>query len=425
MGKPLPISKVSERALLGKLFFCPDRLPDIVLQVSENDFWYGRHRAIWRAFVGLCAKGVSIDAISVYQWIADEGNVEGVKTTLLAKLHKDEITAADIDTHVLIVKERSAQRKLITVVEQISDQARCHQDDIPAFLSRSLEAVIDATSSSVSGEPVHIRDGITDMVTQAMEPNPVRSIRVPTGIDAIDRLSGGILNEQLNLIVARPSMGKTSVLCNIAMSLARYGPVLWFSLEETLQQLQFIMTSILSGIPYSVMQEGGQTSGKIAIAASKVAQLPIHIERNRTKLGAMVQRCLAFKGRHGSVSGVLIDHAALIKQQNKTEGHRGSYDLFNEMSEIPGRLGCPLVVAHQLNRGLEDRPDNRPRIRDLRDAGEEPSKMIIALHREWTYDKQSDPGIMEAIVLKNKGPIGTAMLDVDIKCARIYNGGGY
>jgi replicative DNA helicase len=285
---------------------------------------------------------------------------------------------------------------------------------VPEFLAASLEMMIKESSANVTGEPKPIGDGITDMITQAMDPHPVRDVRVPTGIVNLDCAVGGLLNEQMNMIVGRPDSGKTTVISEIALGLATRGPVLWFSLEETIQQLQFILTSKLCGIPYHNLQMGRQTAKEIVQAASWVAELPITIERQRLKTDAILQRCMAFKGRVKNVAGVIIDHAALIPTKDAGE-FRGTYNMFTDLSAIPGRIGCPLVVAHQLNRQAHGR---RPEMRDLRDAGEEPAKMIIGLYRDCVYNQEADPTKMELIVMKNKGPKGTIEVDIDVTCAR-------
>jgi replicative DNA helicase len=417
----LPSSITSEKALLSQLLIDPSRLPDVAQQITEDCFFYGRHRAIWAAMDALNAKKLDVDAASVWGWL-EEREDNRTNPKYIGKLVASEVTAVHIDIHVRILLEHHALRTLARTAESISDQARYPQEDVPDFLSRSLESVIDSTSASVAGEPVQISDGITEMLETAYCKTPVSSVRIPTGIEGIDSFTGGMINENLNLIVARPSMGKTSVICNIALGLSQQGPLLWFSFEETVKQLQFILTSIISGIPYHDMQRGYQNSPEITKAASIIAGLPIHIERQRLPVDAIVQRCLSFRGRHGGVSGVIVDHAALIPYRGKADGFRAQYEIFTELSSVPGRLGCPLIVAHQLNRSVENRPDKRPRMSDLRDAGEEPSKQIIGLYRDSVYNPESDPYQMEAIILKNKGPIGTVNLDIDIKCARIYRG---
>lgn len=418
--RPIPCDKFAERAVLGKLFYCPDRLPDIDLQLNAEDFFWGKHRSVWRAMTGLLHNDTVIDLPSVWQWIESRGNPHAVTRGQIALLG-NECTAADLDAQVSIIKQLSALRKLIEVVTRIDEQARHSQDDVSAFLSRSLEQVIDATSSSVSGEPIKIGANIDEMVSQAMDPNPVRTIRVPTGIVELDKvLGGGLLNQQLNTVLARTSMGKTSVLANIASGLSQQGPVLWFSFEETRQQLQFLLASIHSGIPYSTMQNGHQVDKAITLAAAAINQMPIYISRERTGVDAIVQKCMAFRGRHGDIGGIIIDHSMLIHTTGKE--FRATYELFNRLSELPGRAKCPLVVAHQTNRAPSKRDNQRPTLEDMRDGGEEPSKVIIGLYRDHYYT--GDPNTlnsMEAIVLKNKGPVGTAYLDIDITCARIFN----
>ena len=416
----IPNNHESEAALLGKIFFAPERMADIGPQLTIDDFYNLKHRMLWRAFLELHKQDIEVDAVTVWGWLEERQPPSGLNPGYIGKLHMGECTAADIETHVRILHAFTAQRKVAAFAKRIAEQAQHPQDDIAAFLTRTTEEMINIASASVTGQPAAIGDEIDAVVTHAMSADPEELVRVPTGIGKLDYTTGGLLNQQLNLVIARPSMGKTTFMANVALGLARRGPVLWFSFEESLTQLQYILISNLCGVPYDSMQRGGQLDAAgIAKSAHYIKGLPIYIETTRMPFESIMQRCMSFRGRYGELSGIIIDHIGLIPYTGKSTGFRQTFEMIRGLSSIPGRCQCPLLAAHQMNRGVKDRADRRPTLTDMRDAGEEDAKQVWGLYRPITADEEADPRELEIHVLKNKGRIGRISVDCDIACARI------
>jgi len=420
-----PHSLEAEQSVLGGLMLENRRFDDVTEQVTDVDFYRRDHRLIYRAIAQLAEQNKPFDVVTLGEALDNAGILDDCGgMPYLAQLAKNTPSASNIKAYAEIVRERSVLRQMISISNEIAEAA-FHPDGRNAseLLDEAERKVFSiAEQGAKQGGPQAIKDVLKITVDKIDElfKSDEKLTGTPTGFIDLDEKTSGLQKGSLVIVAARPSMGKTTFSMNMAENaLIRTGkPVLVFSMEMPADQIVMRMLASLGRIDMSKV-----TSGKLeeddwprfSAAVSLLAEQKLFIDDSAglspTELRARSRRIARDQGEIGLI---LVDYLQLMQVP-------GAESRVNEISEISRNLkslakemNCPVVALSQLNRSLEQRPNKRPVMSDLRESGaiEQDADIIMFIYRDEVYNEDSDDkGTAEIIIGKQRnGPIGTVRL---------------
>lgn len=424
-----PHSIESECSLLGALMLNNEAYGLIVSLIRAHDFYRYEHQEIFRAIVELIDRDKPADVITVHEQLALTGKSEEVGgTSYLNTLAQYVPSASNITRYAEIVKDKSILRKLIAVGDEIVGEAFGATGTTPA---EQLEAAEERILRIGAQDAVRPEDKMlstliprfNNLLLERSE-NPGKLVGISTGFTDLDHITNGFKKGNLVVIAGRPAMGKTSLAMNIAehCAIQEQLPVLVISLEMTADELTTRLVGAVGSIDQTHLataQLADYEWGRVSEAMEKLHSAPIEIQdagvNTISEIRAMARRA---QHRHKQLGMVVVDYLQLVKgsgegvQENRaTEVAHVSRGL----KLLAGELQCPVVALSQLNRAVEDRPDKRPRMSDIRESGsvEQDADAILFVYRDEVYTKEAclTPGVAEVIIAKQRnGPTGTVRL---------------
>lgn len=420
-----PHSIEAEQSVLGGLMLDNNAFDDVAELVTDVDFYRRDHRLIFRAISQLAELNKPFDVVTLGEALDNAGILdESGGMAYLALLAKNTPSASNIKAYSDIVRERSVLRQMIQVSNEIAESAfRPEGRSSSELLDEAERKVFNiAEQGSKGAGPVPIKQVLkatVDRIDQLFKSDD-KITGIPTGFTDLDEKTSGLQGGALVIVAARPAMGKTTFSMNMAENaLIRTGkPVLVFSMEMPAEQIVMRMLASLGRIDMSRV-----TSGKLeeddwprfSSAVSLLAEQKLFIDDSAglspVELRARARRVARDQGDLGLI---MVDYLQLMQVP-------GAENRVNEISEISRSLkglakemNCPVVALSQLNRGLEQRPNKRPVMSDLRESGaiEQDADIIMFIYRDEVYNEDSeDKGIAEIIIGKQRnGPIGTVRL---------------
>ena len=424
--KIAPQSIEAEQSVIGGLMLDKNAWDKIGDLVSEEDFYRRDHKLIFRAIASMSTRGDPCDVVTLSEWLNGQGLLEDAGgLAYLGTLAKNTPSSANIKAYANIVRERSVLRQLITVGNEISNSA--YQTE-----GRTTEELLDGAEREVfriaeqgaRGKKtiIPIRDLLTKAVdrieTLFQQDNPITG--VPTGWTDFDEKTSGLQKSDLIIVAGRPSMGKTSFAMNIAENAAiKSGlPTAIFSMEMPGEQLALRMFSSLGRIDQHKVRTGKLDDDdwpRLTSAVSLLAEAPMFIDDtpalSPNELRARARR---IKREHG-LGLIVIDYLQLMQVHGTSENRTNEIsEISRSLKALAKELEVPVVALSQLNRSLEQRPNKRPVMSDLRESGaiEQDADVIAFIYRDEVYNEDSpDKGVAEIIIGKQRnGPIGTTRL---------------
>lgn len=425
-----PHSVEAEQSVLGGLLLDNAAFDKIADRISEGDFYRDEHRRIFRQVQRMLERGKPVDAVTVAEGLDSAG--EGSETgglAYLGELVANTPSAANIVRYAEIVRDRALLRQLVTAGDEIADSALNPVGRDPKQLLDEAEAKVFAIAEGgfrhQSGFQ-HINPLLTQVVERIQElhdrDNPSEITGIPTGYHDLDARTSGLQPGDLLIVAGRPSMGKTSFALNMAEHVAiEVGlPVAVFSMEMGGAQLAMRMLSSVGRLDAHRVRTGRLNDdewARLSFALGKMHEAPLYIDEtpalNPIDLRARARRLCRQCGKLGLI---VIDYLQLM-----SAAHGGGENRATEISEISRslkglakELSVPVIALSQLNRSLEQRPNKRPVMSDLRESGaiEQDADVIMFIYRDEVYHPDSpDKGSAEIIIGKQRnGPIGTVRL---------------
>ncbi|MFQ5643774.1 MAG: replicative DNA helicase [Thiogranum sp.] len=432
-----PHSIQAEQSLLGGLLLDNRAWDQIADLVSEADFYRRDHRMIFAASRQLIEHGDPCDVITLSEWLESQGQLNDAGgLAYLGTLAKDTPSAANIAAYAKIVRENSVLRQLTEVGTEIANSAYFTEGrDSSALLDNAEQLVFRiAEQGNARGAGfASIRDLLTKAVDRIDElfhqDNPLTGIA--TGFTDIDEMTAGLQASDLIIIAGRPSMGKTTFAMNIAEHAAiRDGrAVAVFSMEMPGEQLAMRLMSSLGRIDQTKVRTGKLDDDdwpRLTSAVSILSEAPLFIDDtpalSPTELRARARR---LKREH-NLGLIVIDYLQLMQVPGNKENRTGEIsEISRSLKALAKELNVPVIALSQLNRSLEQRPNKRPVMSDLRESGaiEQDADVIMFIYRDEVYDEDSpDKGTAEIIIGKQRnGPIGVRRLTFLGKHTRFEN----
>ena len=393
--------------------------------LAAEDFYRSDHRIIYRVMADLVERNNPLDIITISEALEGIGELENVGgLAYISDLASSTPTASNIHAYAQIVRERSTVRSLISVAHEIADSGFNPDGRNSATLIDEAESKVFKISDDrpSSGGPESVRP----LLTRAVERIDVlfQTKGALTGISSgfrdIDEMTSGLQPADLVIVAGRPSMGKTSFMMNIAESAAISGesPVLVFSMEMPSDSLVLRMLSSLGRIDQTKIrtgQLGDDDWPRLTSAVTLLNDKPLFIDDTAALSPNEIRsRARRVAREHGKLGMILLDYIQLMQVSGTSENRAGEIsEISRSLKSIAKEFDCPVIAGSQLNRSLEQRPDKRPVMSDLRESGaiEQDADVIMAIYRDEVYHEDAEKGIAEIIILKQRnGPIGRKKL---------------
>ena len=432
-----PHSIDAEQAVLGALLLDAEAWDRVADVLTEDDFYRQDHRLIFRAVSRVIDRSDPCDAITVSEYldsIKELDNVGGM--AYIATLARNTPTAANVRAYATRVRERSVLRQLIRVGTDISNAAYHTEgrssDQLLDYAEQQVFQISDNSIHRGNG-PASIRDLLTSVVDRidALYEADSPYTGLTTNFSDFDDKTSGLQKSDLIIVAGRPSMGKTTFAMNIAENIAikHKVPVAVFSMEMPGEQLAMRMMSSLGRIDQHRVRTGklhDEDWPRLTSAVSLLAEAPIFIDDTPALTpNELRARCRRLKREHG-LSLVVIDYLQLMQSPGNGDNRVNEIsDISRSLKSLAKELSIPVIALSQLNRSLEQRPNKRPVMSDLRESGaiEQDADVIVFIYRDEVYNEDSpDKGIAEIIIGKQRnGPIGTTRLTFLGKYTRFEN----
>lgn len=420
-----PNSIEAEQSVLGGLLLDNDRWDAISSVITAEHFYRNDHRLIFRCMNQLIEENKPVDVVTVSEALSLLNELESAGgMSYLADLANNTPSASNIGAYAQIVQERAVVRKLISVAHEISESGFNPQGRDSATLIDEAESKVFqiADNRPVAGGPQPIRPILTKAVERIDELFQKKGALtgLSTGFRDIDSMTSGLQPADLIIIAGRPSMGKSSLATNIAEHAAinEKCNVVIFSLEMPADSLIMRMLSSLGRIDQSRIRTGQLSDDdwpRLTSAVTLLTETPLFIDDTAALTPNEIRsRCRRLVREHGDLGMIVVDYLQLMRVAGTVENRTGEIsEISRSLKAIAKEFHCPLVALSQLNRSLEQRPDKRPIMSDLRESGaiEQDADVIIAIYRDEVYHEDAEKGLSEVIFLKQRnGPIGRRKL---------------
>lgn len=414
----------AEQAVIGAIFLEPSALTPASEILIPEDFYRAAHQKIFNAMVKLSDQGKAVDLITVTEELAASKILEDIGgVSYLSEVAGSVPTAANIEYYANIVAEKSLLRRLIRTATGIAQDGYTREDEVEALLGEAEKSIMEVAQRKNASAFHNIKDVLVrtydNIETLHQRTGDITGI--PTGFAELDRMTAGFQRNDLIIVGARPSVGKTAFALNIAQNVAtRAGEnVAIFSLEMGAEQLVMRMLCAEGNIDAQRLRTGTLTDedwAKLTMAMGSLSNAGIFIDDTPgVRISDIRAKCRRLKQEHG-LGMILIDYLQLILGSG-----RGGENRQQEISEISRslkglarELQIPVIALSQLSRGLEQRQDKRPMMSDIRESGsiEQDADIVAFLYRDDYYDKESEnKNIIEIIIAKQRnGPTGTVSL---------------
>ncbi|MDO9196665.1 replicative DNA helicase, partial [Rhodoferax sp.] len=424
-----PHSIEAESSVLGGLLLdngAWDRVGDLL---AEGDFYRYEHRMVFSAIGALINASKPADVITVFEQLQSQGKAEEIGgLSYLNSLAQYVPSAGNIRRYAEIVRERSVLRKLVSASDEISTNAFNPK-------GRPVAAILDEAEQkifNIGEEGARTKQGFQAMDTlvvdlldrvQEMADNPNDVTGVPTGFYDLDRMTAGFQAGDLIVLAARPSMGKTALAINIAehVALNEGLPVAVFSMEMGAAQLAVRIVGSIGRIDQGHLRTGKLTDDewpRLTEAIEKLRTISLHIDETAgltsSELRANARRLSRQCGKLGLI---VVDYLQLMSGSSNDGENRATElgEISRGLKMLAKELQCPVIALSQLNRSVEQRPDKRPMMSDLRESGaiEQDADIIMFIYRDEYYTKDAckEPGVAEVIIAKQRnGPTGVVKL---------------
>ena len=430
-----PQSIEAEQSVIGAMLMDREAIIAASEIVVADDFYQRQYGVMFEAMVELFNEGKPVDLVTLQDRLKEKDvPPEVCSLEFVRDIMETVPTSVNVRSYAEIVHEKAVMRRLIRINEEIANSCYAGKERLEDILADTEKQIFGLLQSRMSGDFVPIRQvalNVLDKIEQATRSKSTVT-GVPTGFIDLDYRTSGLQPSDLILIAARPSMGKTAFVLNIAdyIAVRRQKTCLIFSLEMSKEQLVNRMLAMESNVDSQKLRTGTLTDadwdavveGIATIGNSKLvidATPGISIMELRSK-------CRKIKLEHG-LDIVMIDYLQLMTGSGKTSDNRQQEisEISRSLKALARELNAPVIALSQLSRACETRTDHRPMLSDLRESGaiEQDADVVMFLYRDDYYNKDTDtPNVAEVIIAKQRnGPIGTVNLGWRPELTRFVN----
>lgn len=420
-GMVPPQDVPAEQSVLGSMLLSKDAIADAAESVDGRDFYRPAHESIYEAIIDLYGRGEPADAITVADELTKRGELSRIGgQAYLHELIQGVPTAANAGYYAEIVAERAVLRRLVTAGTRIVQMGYADGGgDVVDVINAAQAEVFGVTAGKEAEDYVRLGDIIAETADEidAASSTNGQMTGVPTGFTDLDALTNGLHPGQMIVIAARPAVGKSTIGLDIARACSIKAGMASavFSLEMSKTEISMRLLSAEGGIQLQHMRKGTMRDEdwtRLATTMGKVADAPLFIDDSpNMSLMEIRSKCRRLKERN-DLKLVVIDYLQLMTSGKRVESRQQEVSEFSRALKLLAKeINVPVIAISQLNRGPEQRTDKRPQMSDLRESGsiEQDADMVILLHREDSYDRESErAGEADLIVAKHRnGPTDT------------------
>ena len=406
----------AEQAVLGSMLTDKDAVNAAIETLKEDAFYREDNRAIYQAIINLYSKSEPIDIITLKDELESMDKFEQVGGyEYLASLPDKVPTTANVQKYIKIVEEKAILRRLIKTANEIIELGYDPAEDVEDIMDNAEKKIFDIMQSKNQKGYTPIKDVLVESFTKLEELyNRKQHITgVPTGFVELDYKTAGLHGSELILVAARPAMGKTAFALNIATNAALRGnaPVAIFSLEMSKDQLVNRILCSEAMVDSNKVRTGKLEEDdwvKLAGAIGPLSESEIYID-DTPGISVMEIRTKCRKLKmEKNIGLVVIDYLQLVQGSNKRQASREQEisEISRSLKILAKEINVPVIALSQLSRAVEQRPDHRPMLSDLRESGaiEQDADIVMFLYRDDYYNKESEKkDIAEVIIAKQRG----------------------
>ena len=428
-----PQNLEAEEAVLGSILLEQDSIISVMEFLVPDDFYRVAHQLIFAAMIELNQNSEAIDPITVSEKLRQKNQIDNVggEAGIIELLDKVP-TAANVEFYTQIVLEKSTRRKLIKTSTNIVKNAYQEDETIANVLDTAERDILSVSEGRNKAGFIPIRDVLHDAYESLEErsKNNGEVTGIATGYIGLDRMTSGLHADELIILAARPSVGKTAFVLNIAKNVAvnLNETVAIFSLEMGAESLVERIICSHASINAGHLKTGKLTDEEYTqyfVATGVLAEAPIYIDDTPGIRGSEIRaRCRRLKQERNNLGLVVIDYLQLIEGNGKESRQQEVSEISRNLKKLAKELKVPVIALSQLSRGVEQRQDKRPIMSDIRESGsiEQDADIVAFLYRDDYYRQEPDENgqvpevepnsTIEVIIEKNRsGPRGTVELN--------------
>ncbi len=433
--KTPPMNAEAERGVLGSILLMNDAINEVADFLRPAHFYSDANQRIYTAIHSLYEDGVhGIDVVTLAEELSRRKELENIGgPQYLHKILESVPHAAHIKYYAEIIQEKFVQRSLIQSCTEILRDAydpACETDTILQQAEQKIFSILEDQEKTDNFDINSILMDTWDRLNERMAKDEGSITGIPTGFIDFDTKINGFQPSELVILAARPSMGKTALVCNWAEGAARLSQksVLLFSLEQSRLELAERLLCLQSQVNGHQVRSGDLTDAErdaLLKASQEISELPIYIDDKPGRTVAQISAIARRIKRRDSLGIIIIDYLQLLEPEDKNQPREQQIaQMSRRLKFLAKELSVPVIALAQLNRGVELREDKRPRLADLRESGaiEQDADLVCFLHRPDAYDAEDSPGLAEVIIAKHRsGPTGIIPLTWRAQYMRFEN----
>lgn len=425
MNYQLPNSIEAEKAVLGSLMLDSVQVGTIQSIITDDDFYLEKHRKIFQAMEQLFDQERTIDVVTLIDLLRSVNELDNVGgEEYIIELWEETPSAANADNYAQIISDKAQLRRLFHAADKVRKAAMQEGDTVNNIIDESERLILSVGENNQNDKLRSIRPLISEAFERVEELSKLKKdvVGLPTGYVQLDKLTTGFHPDQLIIIAARPSVGKTAFALNIAQNVAtkQKVPVAIFSLEMGALDLVNRIICAEGNIDATNLRTGQLTDSEwdsFALATNVLADAPIYIDDSPgIKVSEIRAKCRRLKQERADLGLIVIDYLQLIDGSGRTENRQQEVsEISRQLKKLAKELAVPVIALSQLSRGVEHRQNKRPMLADIRESGsiEQDADIVAFLYREDYHqqdeDEESAPSIgdmpnntIEVIIAKNR-----------------------
>lgn len=435
----------AEMGVLGSMLLSSRAAEEVAGLLADEDFYQPAHQEIYRSMIQLLRSGKPVDLLTLRAELEARNTLQQVGgVDYLVQVMESVPSAANAVPYARIVLEKSTLRKLEDAGRAIASLARSPSiPDVDGKVDEAERLVFEVGSKRLGKDFQAVGDLATeffrdvDQILESGEP----MLGVPSGFYSLDEMTTGFYPGDLVIVAARPSMGKTALVLNFALNVARKrrGPVAVFSLEMSGAQLVRRLVSMISGLQGEKLKSSDLSDAdynKIVDACEELTGLPIFIDDSSEINGLEIKgKCRRLQQQHGALAMIVVDYLQLMRAPRRTENRVQEVgEIARSLKAVAKDLDVPVVALSQLSRSVETREGKRPQLSDLRESGsiEAEADLVMFIYREAYYSRPEERAReledvntaheAEIIIAKHRnGPTGVVKIGFQPAFARFVN----
>ena len=411
-----PHNEKAEQGIVGTMLVNRDAISDLVDMLTGEDFYNKQYGILFDNMVELYSEGASVDPITLVERLRMKDIPEEVANTVtLAQLVQSAPLYAPVKDYAKIVKDKAALRQLIKLCENTEKDGYQSQEPVEVIMERAEQSIFKLVQNrNGSEDTVPIREIVMNVIREMEEAarNDGKVTGVPTGFRDLDNMLTGMHAGELLLVAARPAMGKTAFVLNIAHHVAvRKGiATAIFNLEMSKEQLVTRMIAMDSLVDSQKVQTGQLAEDdwdQVLASAESIAAAPLYIEDSSAlTISELRSKCRQLKSKN-NLGLIIIDYLQLMSTTGRVESRQQFVsDMSRSLKMLARELDVPIIALSQLNREVDKRPDHKPVLADLRESGsiEQDADVVMFIYRDEYYNPETTtkPQTAEIIIAKQR-----------------------